>query len=90
MNEEQSLDDRPLTLPAAQRLPDDQPGRERILAAHARALEAGDSMYEDPESGLYVLTASYLAARGRCCASGCRHCPYVRDARRGDPEGPRT
>jgi hypothetical protein len=24
-----------------------------------------------------VLTAAELAARGSCCESGCRHCPYV-------------
>lgn len=28
------------------------------------------------ERGLYVFTAAYLARRGYCCASGCRHCPY--------------
>ena len=36
--------------------------------------EAG---YLDPASGLFVLTAGYLAQRGRCCDQGCRHCPYV-------------
>ena len=80
MTEEARLDDRPLTRPAVQRLPPNHPDRARILAAHARALEAGESMYADPGSGLYVLTARYLAERGRCCGTGCRHCPYVRDA----------
>ena len=28
-------------------------------------------------SGLFVLSAAYLAARGSCCDSGCRHCPYL-------------
>ncbi|MGQ9897366.1 MAG: DUF5522 domain-containing protein [Acidobacteriota bacterium] len=28
------------------------------------------------ENGRYVFTARYLLARGRCCGSGCRHCPY--------------
>ena len=90
MDEERRLDDRPLTRPAAQRLPDDLPGRARILAAHARALEAGQSMYADPETGLHVLTAAYLAERGRCCGSGCRHCPYVRDVARDRTERPPT
>lgn len=72
-------DDRPLTQPAQQRLPVDQPGRERILAAHERAIESGESMYADPVTGLFVLTARYLADRGTCCGRGCRHCPYVRD-----------
>jgi hypothetical protein len=35
--------------------------------------------YADPESGLYVLTAAWLAARGTCCENGCRHCPYVEE-----------
>ena len=87
MRDETPLDDRPLTRPALQRLPADQPGRDRILAAHAAAVEAGDSMYADPETGLYVLTAAYLAERGSCCSRGCRHCPYVRDARDGTSGG---
>ena len=28
------------------------------------------------ENGYYVFTAYYLEARGYCCGSGCRHCPY--------------
>jgi hypothetical protein len=28
------------------------------------------------ENGLIVLTERYLNARGYCCGSGCRHCPY--------------
>ncbi|MEM1220138.1 MAG: DUF5522 domain-containing protein [Bacteroidota bacterium] len=28
------------------------------------------------DNGLYVFTESYLKERGRCCKSGCRHCPY--------------
>lgn len=34
--------------------------------------------YTDPETGFLVFTAHYLAARGFCCDSGCRHCPYER------------
>jgi len=37
----------------------------------------GDPGYADPDTGLFVLTAAYLADRGRCCHSGCRHCPYL-------------
>jgi hypothetical protein len=37
----------------------------------------GDSGYSDPDSGLFVLTAAFLAQRGTCCESGCRHCPYL-------------
>ena len=42
--------------------------------------EAG---YVDPETGLFVLTAAFLADRGTCCARGCRHCPYVTGADAG-------
>jgi hypothetical protein len=27
--------------------------------------------------GAWVFTAAYLARRGHCCGSGCRHCPYA-------------
>ena len=29
------------------------------------------------EDGLVVLTEKYHLARGYCCGSGCRHCPYL-------------
>lgn len=29
------------------------------------------------EDGFCVFTESYLAKKGSCCGSGCRHCPYV-------------
>jgi Family of unknown function (DUF5522) len=48
-----------------------------VLAAHAAALEAGEAGYLDPTSGLFVLTAGYLAELGTCCERGCRHCPYL-------------
>lgn len=53
-----------------------------IEQAHARAVAAGEGGYLDPRSGLFVMTAASLAARGYCCGNGCRHCPY--------PEGPET
>jgi Family of unknown function (DUF5522) len=52
-----------------------------IREAHDRAVAAGEPGYVDPVSGLFVFTAAELAARGECCGSGCRHCPYPgRDA----------
>jgi hypothetical protein len=69
--------ERPLTEPHPDRLRADHPARRAILHAHAEALEAGEAGYIDPVSGLFVLTAAYLAERGTCCDSGCRHCPYV-------------
>ncbi|MFC4068025.1 DUF5522 domain-containing protein [Actinoplanes subglobosus] len=71
---------RPLTEPHPSRLALDHPRRAEILAAHAEALDAGRPGYSDPGSGLFVLTAGFLAARGTCCTRGCRHCPYVTGA----------
>jgi hypothetical protein len=47
------------------------------MRAHRAALRDGADTYVDPATGFIVLTASYLARRGTCCDSGCRHCPYV-------------
>jgi hypothetical protein len=54
----------------------DESQRTAVQAAHDRAVHDGDDGYIDPETGLFVFTAAYLAARGTCCDSGCRHCPY--------------
>jgi len=71
--------DRPLTEPALSRLPAGTSHRAEIVAAHEIALDAGEAGYLDPVSGLFVLTAKFLADRGTCCARGCRHCPYVEE-----------
>jgi hypothetical protein len=68
---------RPFTEPHAERLAPDHPRRAEILAAHACALAAEQAGYLDPETGLFVLTAAFLADRGTCCGRGCRHCPYL-------------
>lgn len=73
MDPERSWDE-----PHPSRLPLDHPARAVILAAHRGAIEAGEPGYLDPVTGLFVLTAAELAARGTCCERGCRHCPYVR------------
>ena len=73
----EQLADRPFTSPLPSRLPADPWARGAALNAHAEALARGDSMYADPASGLFVLTAAYLADRGYCCGRGCRHCPYA-------------
>ena len=36
-------------------------------------IEEGDYYMED---GKLVFTEQYHLKRGRCCNSGCRHCPY--------------
>jgi len=63
--------------PHPSRLALDHPRRAEILAAHDAALAAGQAGYLDPDTGLFVLTAGFLARRGTCCTRGCRHCPYV-------------
>jgi alkylhydroperoxidase family enzyme len=68
---------RSLREPHPSRLPLDHPRRAEILAAHDAALEAGQPGYLDPGSGLFVMTAAALVARGTCCSQGCRHCPFV-------------
>ena len=43
---------------------------------HDKAVANNEPMYLDPDSKLYVLTSEYLKARGACCKSACRHCPW--------------
>ncbi|MBT8207493.1 MAG: hypothetical protein HKN07_04595 [Acidimicrobiia bacterium] len=47
-----------------------------VVAAHDAAVAAGEELYLDPETGLWAMTGPGLLARGYCCGSGCRHCPY--------------
>jgi hypothetical protein len=51
-------------------------GQARIRAVHTQAMADGEDGYLDPATGLFVLTADFLARRGYCCGNGCRHCPY--------------
>jgi hypothetical protein len=71
------LADRGLDQPHPTRLAPDHPRRDEILAAHRQAIEDEQAGYLDPDTGLFVLTAAYLAGRGACCSTGCRHCPYL-------------
>ena len=43
---------------------------------HREAVGRGEPTYDDPETGHKVFTAAFLKARGHCCGSYCRHCPY--------------
>jgi ATP-binding cassette subfamily B (MDR/TAP) protein 1 len=45
-------------------------------ALHDEACQEGRLTYEDPETGYSVFTAIAHKKRGKCCGSGCRHCPY--------------
>lgn len=67
---------RPLGEPRPERLAPDHPHRGQILAAHDDAMAAGEPGYVDPLTGYFVFTAAELAAKGACCDTGCRHCPY--------------
>jgi len=51
----------------------DNPGFAKL---HDLACEQGEMSYTDPETGYDVFTRSAHEKRGKCCGSGCRHCPY--------------
>ncbi|MDP4649222.1 MAG: DUF5522 domain-containing protein [Ilumatobacteraceae bacterium] len=46
------------------------------MTLHREAITRRRPTYRDPLSGYSVFTAKFLADRGYCCASGCRHCPF--------------
>jgi hypothetical protein len=58
------------------REPRPNPADDAQERAHAEAVARGDETYVDPVTGYFVLTEATLRARGTCCGSGCRHCPY--------------
>ena len=43
---------------------------------HDDACREGKDTYIDPKTGYTVFTELAHKQRGRCCGSGCRHCPY--------------
>ena len=47
---------------------------EEVSREEANRLIEGTDYYL--ESGFMVFTSNFLARRGYCCESGCRHCPY--------------
>jgi hypothetical protein len=72
----------PLAVPDPGRLDPARDDYGSIMARHRLAMEAGEDGYLDPATGWFCFTAAYLWSRGSCCDSGCRHCPYVHQARR--------
>ena len=66
-----------LLRPHPRRLPPTTPNYGEIMALHEEAICRGEDHYEDPATGLWVMTAVHLWERGYCCYSGCRHCPWV-------------
>lgn len=63
-------------LPLPRRLNSEHPRFATIMTLHREAVIRQRPTYRDPLSGYTVFTAKFLADRGYCCASGCRHCPY--------------
>jgi iron complex transport system substrate-binding protein len=47
-----------------------------IEEAHRVACSQGLETYTDPRTGYTCFTQLAAMKRGRCCGSGCRHCPY--------------
>ena len=43
---------------------------------HQEACSQGELSYADPATGYHVFTELAHKKRGKCCGSGCRHCPY--------------
>lgn len=66
-----------LTSPHGSRLAETDPQFGEIIERHRASVEVGLPTYVDPRSGFSVFTAAFLAKRGDCCESGCRHCPFV-------------
>ena len=52
---------------------------EDLYALHRAACDAHKESYTDPKTGYHVFTEYGLRKRGRCCGSGCRHCPYAHE-----------
>ena len=62
--------------PHPDRLSESAPDYGKICERHEAAIRAGDPLYEDPGTGLWVMTAATLWAKA-CCDNGCRHCPHI-------------
>ncbi|MFW2382142.1 MAG: DUF5522 domain-containing protein [Acidimicrobiales bacterium] len=65
-----------LRTPHPTRLAPEHPMFHEIIHRHSTATDADEMGYMDPVTGLFAMTASYLATRP-CCDRGCRHCPYL-------------
>jgi diphthamide synthase (EF-2-diphthine--ammonia ligase) len=63
-------------------------GSQSWAKIHTEAVAKGQNFYTDPSTGLMVMTELVHRSRGRCCGSGCRHCPFsherVRPGARAD------
>jgi hypothetical protein len=66
-----------LQVPLPRRYSPKNKGFAEGMARHAAAVRDNVPAYRDPVTGFTVFTAKFLADRGYCCDSGCRHCPYT-------------
>lgn len=57
---------------------DDEEYQKLSKELHEEACKDEKEFYIDPKSGFLVFTALKHLRRGKCCGSGCRHCPYGR------------
>ncbi|KAL7572345.1 hypothetical protein ACA910_021558 [Epithemia clementina (nom. ined.)] len=56
--------------------PKDAPSQEDFHKLHEQACQNMEDFYIDPATGYSVFTQVAHEKRGKCCGSGCRHCPY--------------
>lgn len=68
-----------LEVPLTDRLDATNPKSALVVHRHNEAVASGRDTYWDPITGMSVFTSHFLARRGYCCESGCRHCPFEQD-----------
>ena len=67
---------------------DSRESKQESTVSNRSPLQEGIDYYD--EDGLMVFTAHFLLARGYCCESGCRHCPYGYKADRTQGKAKKT
>jgi diphthamide synthase (EF-2-diphthine--ammonia ligase) len=60
------------------------PDMEDFDTLHRAACAAGAHTYIDPVTRYTVFTELAHLSRGKCCGSGCRHCPYAHENVKAD------
>jgi len=60
-------------------LMDDEEYQKLFKRLHEEACKDGKESYIDPRTGYLVFTKLKHLKRGKCCGSGCRHCPYKKN-----------
>ena len=70
---------------SAPNVPDIEDGD--FYTIHREACDTGRMSYIDPVTKYMVFTELAHQARGKCCGSGCRHCPYAHANVRSEKKG---